>query len=217
MGTGSGSGLASGGRFPNIVIYRYLPICPDEGVLSTITPDEEALSTVIYPPTQPKRCYLPPSPTPWRPSLSRLSPSKLILLKLPCGQSASAAQAATRAAWRRAQGVAGFKRASPTRPLGAAKAVQRSVGTFDTVEEAAAAVLAAEEQLKAGNDPWQQPARKNQHARGEVRRPVTAHRHSLIGPVRDLCVVCDAGAVSAAQDGAPARRDHQAQAGRQEG
>ena len=31
------------------------------------------------------------------------------------------------------------------KPLGAAKAVQRSVGTFDTVEEAAAAVLAAEE------------------------------------------------------------------------
>ena len=131
MGTGSGSGLASGGRFPNIVIYRYLPTGPDEGALST---DRAGRRGVIY-------RYLPIGPgegalstrhlvpaTPWRPSLSRLSPSKLFLLKLPCSQSASAAQAATRAAWRRAQGVAGFKRASPTshwvqrRPCSAASA-----------------------------------------------------------------------------------------------
>ena len=78
----------------------------------------------------------------------------------------------------RFQGRASYK------PLGAAKAEQRSVGTFATEEEAAAAVIAAEEQLKAGNDPWQQPVRKNQHARGEVRRPVTAHHHSLTDPVR---------------------------------
>lgn len=77
------------------------------------------------------------------------------------------------------------------KPLGAAKAVQRSVGTFDTVEEAAAAVLAAEEQLKAGNDPWQQPARKNQHARGEVRRlsPHTATLSSVLCVTFVLCAM----------------------------
>ena len=169
----------------NLVIYRYLPIGPDEGALST---DRSRRWGVIYRAVQTKGRYLPrclpPSSTPWRPSL--LNPSKLPL-RLPRSRHASAAIAATRAAWRRAQGEASFKGASRTsRWVRQRRCSAASAGTFATEEEAAAAVIAAEEQLKAGNDPWQQPARKNQHARGDVRDRHVRRYTATLSPV--LCV-----------------------------
>ena len=54
------------------------------------------------------------------------------------------------------------------KPAGESKVKQRGVGTFDTIDEAEAAVLAAEAKLSAGISPWAEPARVNQHSRGEV-------------------------------------------------
>ena len=45
---------------------------------------------------------------------------------------------------------------------------QRGLGSFTTIEEAAAAVEAALAKLKAGILPWEGEARKNTYARGEV-------------------------------------------------
>ena len=45
---------------------------------------------------------------------------------------------------------------------------QRGLGSFATIEEAAAAVEAALANLKAGILPWDGEARKNTYARGEV-------------------------------------------------
>lgn len=48
------------------------------------------------------------------------------------------------------------------------KAQQRAIGSFETKEEAAAAVIAKEAELAAGSIPWDVYARINQHKRGEV-------------------------------------------------
>ena len=51
------------------------------------------------------------------------------------------------------------------------KAVQRNLGSFNSIEEAAAAVSTAEAELAAGGTPWDKAARVNEYKRGEVRRP----------------------------------------------
>ena len=61
------------------------------------------------------------------------------------------------------------------------KAVQRNLGSFDSIEEAAAAVSTAEAELAAGGVPWDKGARVNQYKRGEVR--VLCATRSL----RDAC------------------------------
>ena len=45
---------------------------------------------------------------------------------------------------------------------------QRGLGSFSSKEAAAAAVVAAEAQLKAGISPWSAPARANKYKRGEA-------------------------------------------------
>ena len=45
---------------------------------------------------------------------------------------------------------------------------QRGLGSFETVEEAEAAVEAALAKLRAGILPWEGEARKNKYVRGEV-------------------------------------------------
>ena len=61
------------------------------------------------------------------------------------------------------------------KPDGESKVKQRGLGTFDTIEEAAAAVADAEAKLAAGMSPWDGPQRTNKHARGEVRSLLAAH------------------------------------------
>ena len=53
---------------------------------------------------------------------------------------------------------------------------QRGIGTFATPELAAAAVDAAEAQLKQGLSPWAAPTRVNQFKRGEAPQPVAKKR-----------------------------------------
>ena len=53
---------------------------------------------------------------------------------------------------------------------------QRGVGTFATPEQAAAAVEAAEAQLKQGISPWAAPTRVNKYKRGEAPQPVAKKR-----------------------------------------
>lgn len=66
------------------------------------------------------------------------------------------------------------------KPADAARATQRQVGIFTSVDEAGDAVRAAEELLAAGGDPWHgAPKKERQHKRGEVRcmhtHPQLAH------------------------------------------
>jgi len=77
------------------------------------------------------------------------------------------------------------------KPPGATKNEQRHIGTFATVEEAEAAVAEAEAKLRAGVSAWDEPARKNEHKRGEVcvqceNSPARTHTH-----LRELILVCD--------------------------
>ena len=60
------------------------------------------------------------------------------------------------------QGRANYKAPGET------KGIQRNVGTFATAEEAGLAVAEAEAKLKANEAVWAEPARKNEHKRGEV-------------------------------------------------
>ena len=63
-----------------------------------------------------------------------------------------------------------FQARASYKPADAARATQRQVGIFTSAEEAGAAVLAAEELLAAGGDPWHGASKKQrQHKRGEVR------------------------------------------------
>ena len=73
-----------------------------------------------------------------------------------------------------------FQARASWKPEGAQRATQRQVGIFTSVDEAQAAVIAAEELIAAGGDPWHGvPVKERQHKRGEVRcmqpRPPTGH------------------------------------------
>ena len=67
------------------------------------------------------------------------------------------------------------------KPKPGSKTMQRSVGLFSTVLEAAHAVACAEQALAAGGDPWAAPARVNKHKRGEAPPPSrkTARRKGI--------------------------------------
>ena len=69
----------------------------------------------------------------------------------------------------------------------------RGLGSFDTVEEAAAAVAAAAKQLAAGQSPWNEPKLERQHKRGEV-RPLLSQPDACVGPTH-MCD-CVAGSVA---------------------
>ena len=66
------------------------------------------------------------------------------------------------------KGGKGFYARASWKPPGATKNTQRHLGTFATVEAAAAKVVEAEAQLNAGVSVWDEDARKNVHKRGEV-------------------------------------------------
>ena len=57
------------------------------------------------------------------------------------------------------------------KPPGSRRGQQRNIGTFDTAEEAGLAVVEAEAKLKEQGPEavWPEPARTNEHKRGEVR------------------------------------------------
>ena len=78
---------------------------------------------------------------------------------------------------------------------------QRAIGTFDTAEEAGLAVAEAEAKLKEQGPEavWPEPARTNEHKRGEV-RPMPNHHHST--PHLHFPPRASAGATSGARDGA---------------
>jgi hypothetical protein len=86
------------------------------------------------------------------------------------------------------------------KPPGSRRGQQRNIGTFDTAEEAGLAVVEAEAKLKEqGSEAvWPEPARTNEHKRGEV-RPMPNHTSTphLHFPPR-----ASAGAPSGARDGA---------------
>ena len=62
---------------------------------------------------------------------------------------------------------------------------QRGVGTFATPEQAAAAVEAAEAQLKQGISPWAAPIRVNKFKRGE--RPMPQPKKRVASVVVSDC------------------------------
>ena len=66
------------------------------------------------------------------------------------------------------------------KPPGSHRGQQRAIGTFDTAEEAGLAVAEAEAKLKAQGPEavWPEPARTNEHKRGEVRPMPNHHQHS---------------------------------------
>ena len=72
---------------------------------------------------------------------------------------------------------------------GAKRGMQRNVGTFATAEAAGQAVADAEARLKAEGDAavWTEPARKNEHKRGEVSCAARHITRSYIVPTTVLC------------------------------
>ena len=66
------------------------------------------------------------------------------------------------------------------KPPGSGRGRQRAIGTFDTAEEAGLAVAEAEAKLKEQGPEavWPEPARTNEHKRGEVRPMPNHHQHS---------------------------------------
>ena len=86
------------------------------------------------------------------------------------------------------------------KPPGSRRGQQRNIGTFDTAEEAGLAVVEAEAKLKEqGSEAvWPEPARTNEHKRGEV-RPMPNHTST---PHLHFPPLSSAGATSGARDGA---------------
>ena len=87
------------------------------------------------------------------------------------------------------------------KPPDSGRGRQRAIGTFDTAEEAGLAVAEAEAKLKEQGPEavWPEPARTNEHKRGEVRPMPNHHQHS---PHLQFPPLSSAGAASGARDGA---------------
>ena len=81
---------------------------------------------------------------------------------------------------------------------------QRGLGSFRSIEEAAAAYEAAMAQLKAGTMPWDGEARKNTYARGEVSLLAAAAHGMHAACMRRLADRCESA--HAAQAPPPAKR-----------
>ena len=97
------------------------------------------------------------------------------------------------------------------KPPDSSRGQLRGIGTFDTAEEAGLAVAEAEEKLKEQGPEavWPEPARTNEHKRGEVRPMPNHHQHSSL--TLSTTRICRRHLRSARRRGAGARTPQRSQ------